>query len=406
MKKLLLLLVLLVPFSTFANTADYTKNEACRLKDGYFKKTLSVTYPWYWETPHAFEFIKKSGKLIYFVHLPENGSEVTEAVYAYEYSCSAQKTRQIGDSLTNGLYMTVWLEWVSEKWIIGHIYMGDSCGWDPVMIQTLINRSNGKQRQVDFSQYSGYVDVLKSNKLFDTRMWIQTFGSTNNPNVFNAVLVRMNNQDCGIYEWKGISQIKVTVDISNRTMKNRVANVISPQSSIMKNYTISEYYRFYNGKVQFKSYINGIGRYEWSDTDIDAATMVLSSPMNGKDKYSSFYGAVRLKMNNKNIFVEPIGATSQISSLYFRDNKTDNVYIMGQGYGWLEILPFAKASTLIVLSYADSYDTYMSSIQKNCNANGDDSNLYDITALDINYCYWTFGSSPGNRIEKKTERIR
>ena len=48
----------------------------------------------------------------------------------------------------------------------------------------------------------------------------------------------------------------------------------------------------------------------------------------------------------------------------------------------------------------------MSDIKKNCNAHGTDTSLFDISALDDNYCYGTFGSTPGNQIEKKTERIK
>lgn len=403
MKKLLFLLVLLVPFSTFANTPDYTKNDACRLKDGYYEKTLNVSYPWY--IASTFEFIKKWGKLVYFVHLYLNG-DTTDSIYAYEYNCTTKKTREIGDSIWNGVYMVAWLEWVSENWIVAHKYPADWCWWVPNLKKTLVNRTTRNQKIVDFSQYSWFNVIIKKLNFKIEDMGIQTFGSTSNPNVFNAVLIR--NDECGGDEYSGKNKTtKVVVDISKKTMTTTsTANANVSQTTNIKDYSISEDYRFYNGKVQFRSYINGVWRYQWSDTDIDATTMVFSSPINGKDKYGSFYAGIRLKMNGKNVFVEPIGATSKLSSLYFRDEKNDNVYVMGQGYGWLEILPFAKASTLITLSYGDNYDTYMSNIKNACNPNWDNSILYDITAIDSNFCYWTFGSTPGNNIEKKTERIK
>ncbi len=187
----------------------------------------------------------------------------------------------------------------------------------------------------------------------------------------------------------------------------------TPQKSVARTYAISDTYRVKGGIVQHRSYINWIGKYQWSDTDFDAATITLSSPENGKDKYGSFYGGIRLKMNEKNVFFTPIGSTSKIPSLYFQDGKTDTVYVMDYGYGPLHILPWAKVSTLIVLydifesQYnSQNYDAYMSDIKKNCNAHWNDTSLYDISAIDTNVCYGTFGSAPGNQIEKKTERIQ
>lgn len=217
MKKFLLLLVFLVPFSTFANTADYTKNDACLLKDGYYQKSLSVAYPGY--TTSTFEFIKKWGKLVYFVHLYLNG-DTTDSIYAYEYSCKSKKTREIGNSLWRGTYMTVWLEWVSANWIVGHVYFADWCGWKPTLRKTLINRISWNQKIVDFSQYNWFSTILSKLNFKIEDMGIQTFWSTSNPNVFNAVLLR--NSTCGSDEYTGKNKTtKIVVDISKKTMKLR-----------------------------------------------------------------------------------------------------------------------------------------------------------------------------------------
>lgn len=215
MKKLLFLFIFLIPFSTFADAADYTKNNACRLKDGYYQKSLNVTYPGY--AAMTYEFIKKWGKLVYFVRLWE---DTTEAVYAYEYSCSTKKTRQIGDSVANGLYITTELEWVSDNWIVGHVFVGDGgCAWLPSMKQMLINRMTGAQKIVDFSQYTGYKTIISKYNFKNEDMGIQTFGSTNNPNIFNTQLIHQGDE-CGDNSG-GNRIIKVVVDISKKTMKTR-----------------------------------------------------------------------------------------------------------------------------------------------------------------------------------------
>ena len=112
----------------------------------------------------------------------------------------------------------------------------------------------------------------------------------------------------------------------------------TPQKAIARDYIISDSYRVKGGKVQSRSYINGLGKYVWNDTDFDPSTITLSSPENGKDKYGSFYGGIRLKMNGENVFFTPIGSTAKIPSLYFQDGKSDNVYVMDYAYGPLHIL--------------------------------------------------------------------
>lgn len=88
--------------------------------------------------------------------------------------------------------------------------------------------------------------------------------------------------------------------------------------------------------------MNGVGgeswKYVWSDTDIDASTLTLASPENGKDKFGSYYGGIRLKMNGENVFFTPIRSTSKLPSLYFQDGVTDSVYVMDYGYGQLHVL--------------------------------------------------------------------
>ncbi len=189
------------------------------------------------------------------------------------------------------------------------------------------------------------------------------------------------------------------------------------QKIVSRDYAISDTYRVKGGVVQHRSIMNGEGwnpwKYIWSDTDFDAATIALSSPENGKDKYGWFYGGIRLKMNENNVFFSPIGATKKLPSLYFQDGKTDDVYVMGYWFGPLQTLSWARISTLTVLDNSfiykydeNQYDEYMNALKKACNAYWDDSSLFDISAVDKNYCYGTFGSAPGNLIQKKTERLR
>jgi hypothetical protein len=64
MKKLLFLILCLLPFQIFAT--DLMKNDACKYADGIYYEPIYIYWPG--EAPYVESFVKSGNKLYYFIH--------------------------------------------------------------------------------------------------------------------------------------------------------------------------------------------------------------------------------------------------------------------------------------------------------------------------------------------------
>lgn len=249
---------------------------------------------------------------------------------------------------------------------VSYIRYKRAAGVDMLTVYNTPLIPEGSKQYTSYAKVYGYSDFSSFSR---DMQWSFSKGKFNNKEV-NA-----------IYQ----SFVKSITDIKWKT------------ASPLKLNTKSPYYRIQNQIVQFRTFIHGVWRYEWLDTDIDAGSATFWSDTSGKDLYGSFMGGVRLKMNGKNVSFSPIVVKNDF---YWKDGSTDSVYILGEGYGPLEKLIWAKASTLIVL------DTLIFLERGNKYCKVDDSNTFEsVSALDKGSCYGTYGSAPGNLITKIAERI-
>lgn len=93
MKELSFLLIFfLFPTIIFASW-DYSKEKACKLKDGVYTKNLQVNYPWY--ITNVRNFIK-SGKLFYVVNAYDSKKDQT-INELYSYDCKSKKAKLLKD---------------------------------------------------------------------------------------------------------------------------------------------------------------------------------------------------------------------------------------------------------------------------------------------------------------------
>ncbi len=221
MKKLLLtLLSFCIPLVWFSLESSETlsKSDACKLKEGYFLKKLSVSFPWYDAMTN--EFILKTGKLVYFVYLVNWDS--IEKVFAYEYNCKTKKPKEIWLAIQQPPYGILSLEGASSKWIIWGYEWWDWPWVGPRMDMVFMNRRTWVKKIMDFSQFSWFSSIVSIYKVDKKALDIGMFKSTGNPNIFYATLAlyKWNSND-GYWEIANKNWKRVIVDVSKKTMKLR-----------------------------------------------------------------------------------------------------------------------------------------------------------------------------------------
>ncbi len=93
MKKfLLIVLFFLFPLSAFAS-GNYSKDAACKIKDGIYKKNLQVNYPWAVTT--VINFMKTDNSLYYIVNAVENNNPYIVKQWFYSYDCKKKKSNAL-----------------------------------------------------------------------------------------------------------------------------------------------------------------------------------------------------------------------------------------------------------------------------------------------------------------------
>ncbi len=162
-------------------SVDYTKIEACRLPNGVYNKSDSVTYSalevnWSNDAlPYVESFIKKDNILTYSIDILYNENTIPAEIYLYQYNCKTKHSTQIQDysyatssmASEHGWSMTraiSSIDYIDSSTIVTNITFADHFNWagDDALSQkvTLVYDISSKKTSVlDFFKLNGYKKV-------------------------------------------------------------------------------------------------------------------------------------------------------------------------------------------------------------------------------------------------------